>query len=431
MSDQALALLAAPDASGRERPTAARRPEAAARSPTTKPSAPANSAKASAHRAVAAQPSRPRFVDHLTEDEAPAVALVAAALPPDQAAAQALLPELLDEVPGISATVLPAVVPSLDELLADVMAGDADSAAILIEHDEAEPALAIIPAEDPESALPAQSAAGSVTTTPTASEELQVPLSPAPRPAWTGAKASAELTEHQDPVPQPTQSPQITAAIAAEQAPAQARGVELPDELASTSSDLDEDRAVDRPVGLPAATSTVTETATRAAAPLPPAATGEADSSREASAVDRAVASQINRALVQQLADGSRVMTLRLTPPELGTVRVQIIEQAGRLMVRLGAEDEGVRAAIERALPAMRQDLRSADAPIAELRLEQQMQGFHQDQRRGEHSGPDQGRRSRQDIRFEVEGLEVREEATPTRRPRAIRLDAAGVDLEA
>ena len=47
---------------------------------------------------------------------------------------------------------------------------------------------------------------------------------------------------------------------------------------------------------------------------------------------------------MRNLTDGQRSLTLRLTPPELGTVRIEIVEQAGRLSVRLGAEDDSVRA---------------------------------------------------------------------------------------
>ncbi|MDA3959930.1 MAG: flagellar hook-length control protein FliK [Planctomycetota bacterium] len=97
--------------------------------------------------------------------------------------------------------------------------------------------------------------------------------------------------------------------------------------------------------------------------------TTEMRASVEANAADRAVSAQVARAALSQIANGQRVLTLRLTPPELGTVRIQVIEQNGALSVRMSAEDDGVRAAIERALPSLRQELRQADAPIAELSL--------------------------------------------------------------
>lgn len=107
-----------------------------------------------------------------------------------------------------------------------------------------------------------------------------------------------------------------------------------------------------------------------------PAANAVASSAVQASSelaeptpADRALADQVGRALVRTLSDGQRSLTLRLTPPELGTVRIEIVEQAGRMSVRLGAEDDSVRAALERALPNLRNELRGGDAPIDDVRL--------------------------------------------------------------
>jgi flagellar hook-length control protein FliK len=83
--------------------------------------------------------------------------------------------------------------------------------------------------------------------------------------------------------------------------------------------------------------------------------------------------------VVQQLANGDRSLTLRLTPPSLGTVRIELIEHRGVISVRFAAEDDGVRQAIERQLPQIRQDLRAADAPIAQVQLDEQAGAFHQD----------------------------------------------------
>lgn len=88
-----------------------------------------------------------------------------------------------------------------------------------------------------------------------------------------------------------------------------------------------------------------------------------------ATALDLALARQVKNQVVTQAADGAREMTLRLTPPELGTVRVQITEQAGTLHIRLSAEDDGVRAALERALPSLRQDLRGSELGVADVQV--------------------------------------------------------------
>ena len=107
-------------------------------------------------------------------------------------------------------------------------------------------------------------------------------------------------------------------------------------------------------------------------------------------APDRALAQQVSRAIIQQTADGQRVMQLRLTPPELGTVRIELVEHRGVLQIRLGAEDDGVRAALERALPGLRQDMRSANAPIAGLELvDQHLEFFQHHHGHGDAQSPD------------------------------------------
>ncbi|MFW5844746.1 MAG: flagellar hook-length control protein FliK [Planctomycetota bacterium] len=101
----------------------------------------------------------------------------------------------------------------------------------------------------------------------------------------------------------------------------------------------------------------------------PAAAAGPAAAQTAAGPADRAIAGQVARSVLAELPNGDRVLQLRLTPPELGTVRVQIVEHQGQLQVRMSAEDDGVRHALERALPQLRQDLRSHDAPVADLQL--------------------------------------------------------------
>jgi flagellar hook-length control protein FliK len=91
--------------------------------------------------------------------------------------------------------------------------------------------------------------------------------------------------------------------------------------------------------------------------------------------MEKAVANQVNRALVQQLPSGERMLVVRLTPPELGTVRIEVLEHQGTLTAHLHAEDDGVRLAIEHSLPSMRDELRAHDAPIREISLSDQASG--------------------------------------------------------
>jgi len=86
--------------------------------------------------------------------------------------------------------------------------------------------------------------------------------------------------------------------------------------------------------------------------------------------VERAIANQVERALLRtDHANGGRMLVLRITPPELGTVRIEVSERAGQLTARVYADDAAVRVAIERFLPQIRQDLRSYDAPIRDVVL--------------------------------------------------------------
>jgi flagellar hook-length control protein FliK len=87
---------------------------------------------------------------------------------------------------------------------------------------------------------------------------------------------------------------------------------------------------------------------------------------REPNPLERAVASQVARAVMQHLPDGGERLVIRLTPPELGTVRVELTSRDGAVTARLMAEDDGVRQALDRALPQLRNDLRG-DHPRLEI----------------------------------------------------------------
>lgn len=157
---------------------------------------------------------------------------------------------------------------------------------------------------------------------------------------------------------------------------------------------------------------------------------------QQGNAMEKSVSQQVTKAMIQQLPNGDRMMVVRLTPPELGTVKIEVVERQGVFSARLHAEDDGVRLALERFLPAMRQDLRASDAPIRQLDLSDQA-GFHRSfdgdpqQQRQETNNPNQ-RRERDDLpRFSIDGV-VREPLTvPRATPLGARMGSSWVDARA
>lgn len=72
----------------------------------------------------------------------------------------------------------------------------------------------------------------------------------------------------------------------------------------------------------------------------------------------------------QRKAAVDKSLIIRLTPPDLGTVRIEISQRNGELMIRMHAEDPAVRQAIERMLPSLRTDLRQTDSPLQHITVE-------------------------------------------------------------
>jgi flagellar hook-length control protein FliK len=153
--------------------------------------------------------------------------------------------------------------------------------------------------------------------------------------------------------------------------------------------------------------------------PAPPA------SRPEANPLERAVAHQVSRAIVQHLPDGGARMVMRLTPPELGTVRIEFISRDGMVTARLMAEDEGVRQALDRALPHIRAEVRS-DHPGVDISVDRsdQRQAWsegHARQERRDEPRAGQGRRPREDDPvFTIDGAEPVAVATPLRAPQQL-----------
>ena len=90
-------------------------------------------------------------------------------------------------------------------------------------------------------------------------------------------------------------------------------------------------------------------------------------STSEANPVERMIAHQVTRAVIKHVGDGDRSLVIRLTPPELGTVRIEFRMQEGRLCAQFHAEDPAVRQALERVLPQLAGHLRQADSPIQQI----------------------------------------------------------------
>jgi flagellar hook-length control protein FliK len=157
---------------------------------------------------------------------------------------------------------------------------------------------------------------------------------------------------------------------------------------------------------------------------------------QQGNAMEKAVSHQVAKALVHQLPNGDRMMVVRLTPPELGTVKIEVVERQGVFSARLHAEDDGVRLALERFLPSMRQELRASDAPIRELNLSDQAQfqrsfadGQQHQQQDANRPG---GRRARDDgPRFSIDGVRQEPVLAPRSAPLGGRVDLSGVDARA
>ena len=196
------------------------------------------------------------------------------------------------------------------------------------------------------------------------------------------------------------------------------------------------------PESLPVGTVTrPTDPAPAVAAPLPtPPA--------QPNPMEKAVVQQIGRALVKIDAQGERHIVLRLTPTELGTVRIELRERDGQITAHLRAEDPAVGRSIERLLPQLRQDLRSGDSHLADVVVERHPRSVAENEAardrqpndgRGWGSGQEQGQsqresRNRRDpdsplFSLEDDTLALASEPIPIARPRVVR--STGLDAVA
>jgi flagellar hook-length control protein FliK len=103
------------------------------------------------------------------------------------------------------------------------------------------------------------------------------------------------------------------------------------------------------------------------AAPVAPASDvtsdpGANDASILDPAADAAPWAQVARAVrgVRHHVDGSHTMTVRLDPPELGAVRIELRSHDGRLSIHASAESLATRDTLARALPELRAALEAS-----------------------------------------------------------------------
>lgn len=214
-----------------------------------------------------------------------------------------------------------------------------------------------------------------------------------------GDKENATIS----PLPLPTTSTPAMQTVIAQLHQNQAKG-ELPAVQDGIQNQISDRSLSDQtPAAMPLAPLQVNSLST-------PATAAANNPSPHLNPMDRAVAQQVSRSLIQHLPSGDKMMVLRLTPPELGTVRIELIEHQGVLSARLHAEDDGVRHALEKALPFMRQELRASDAPIREVNVGDQSRfdqaPSDQQGRNAQGQSPNQRPRPNEPV-FTVEGGSV------------------------
>ncbi len=103
-------------------------------------------------------------------------------------------------------------------------------------------------------------------------------------------------------------------------------------------------------------------------------------------------------------ASGRQEIRLRLEPPDLGTVRVRVVEENGVLSVQLRAEQAAALEAIRQALPQLRQGLENAQVTLADLEAALDDEAaFSAHHRERDESGDEPNGRARLDADGEVE----------------------------
>lgn len=267
--------------------------------------------------------------------------------------------------------------------------------------------------------------AGLALTKVVSAAEKSAPLSPATADDSATAPTSAVPLTSATPANQPTAMHAIAAAIGDH---------ESKDAPAKDSSTVTVKAATgDLATGSTPQAPTTTTTAVK---PLSETVLAQNTLAQNGNAMEKAVSHQVTKALVQHLPNGDRMMVLRLTPPELGTVKIEVVERQGVFSARIHAEDDGVRLALERFLPSMRQDLRASDAPIRELTLSDQAQfqrSFADGQQSNQQDARQSGNRRQGDDapRFSLDGVSSEPLAIPVTAALGGRIGQSWVDARA
>jgi len=187
---------------------------------------------------------------------------------------------------------------------------------------------------------------------------------------------------------------------------------------------------------------------TRPTDPAPAVASPLPTPQAQPNPMEKAVVHQIGRALVKVDANGERHIVLRLTPVELGTVRIELRERDGQITAHLRAEDAAVGRSIERLLPQLRQDLRSGDSHLADVVVERHPRSVAENEAardrqpndgRGWGSNQDQGQSQRESrnrrepnsplFNLDDDSPALPSEPIPVARPRVVR--STGLDAVA
>ena len=93
------------------------------------------------------------------------------------------------------------------------------------------------------------------------------------------------------------------------------------------------------------------------AAPPPTAAAPEESARPDPAAAPRSVVEQVTERIGLIPREGRHEVSLRLEPPELGAVRIEAVLEGQYLTLRIRTELEPARAALEQALPQLKESL--------------------------------------------------------------------------
>lgn len=341
--------------------------------------------------ALAAEPATPASDVATTADEAPP-APIATTLDPDTVAAVLAAPIVLSQQTAHSEA--PAETPA--EGLDGASGGDTPELAVgLATRLAAEPlpVAPSLPTDAPVAAsVPEQAAVGAPTPLPqeladstppaadaSAADDIESALAEegadAASPTVPAASASQPATA--TPTPTPTPTPTLTAnpaaatpeAATSDRPPAEPRQRTEAAPASVAASVAAPAAALATPAAAPATdparsdATTPTPNVAPVAAPAPvtaPAAVTPANPVAAPRLLDQV---RLPIAALRELPDGAHLVTVHVTPDELGPVTVRALVQGGALDVQLTAPTDAAREALKALLPDLRRDLSQGGQP--------------------------------------------------------------------